>query len=65
MKKITIIALMAAFCLSAGCKSDKIYIIDGNTSTNTVPVGAFQDETYIWEGWFFGTNRIDETRGQK
>lgn len=65
MKKIAIMALTAAFCLTAGCKSEKIYVLDGNTSTNAVPVGAFQDETYIWEGWFFGTNRVNETRGLK
>lgn len=56
MKPIILsMVLAAAVC---GCRSDRIYVIDGNSPTNAVPAGAFQDETYIWEDWSFGTNQV-------
>ena len=55
----TLIACIALACIlgCSGCKADKINIIHNDkVVTNTVPVKAFNDESYVWEGWLFSTN---------
>ena len=43
-----------------GCKSQpKIQIIDNKEIvTNHVPAKAFNDEKYVWENFYFSTNRV-------
>lgn len=67
MKKMlyatTLIACTALACIlgCSGCKADKINVIYHDTViTNTVPVKAFNDESYVWEGWQFSTNKVDK-----
>ena len=64
MKK-TIAALFLASQLAlavSSCKSTKIQVIDDSSGTNRVQnvQSGFNDETYIWEGWLFSTNRVDK-----
>lgn len=61
MKKIACLTIMSFALWLPGCKSEKINVIHTDTVvTNSVPVKAFNDETYIWETWQFGTNRVDK-----
>ena len=60
MKKIACLTVMSLAIWFPGCKSGKINVIHTDAVvTNSVPVKAFNDETYIWETWQFGTNRVD------
>jgi len=44
-----------------GCTSEKIQVIrNDKVVTNNVPMKAFNDESYIWENWTFGTNRVEK-----
>lgn len=64
MKKSTLCCLIASFVIAfsfIGCTSEKIQIIrNDKVVTNSVPVKAFNDESYIWENWTFGTNRVEK-----
>lgn len=61
MKKLACLALISFAVWLPGCKSDKIQVIQADkTITNSVPVKAFNDETYIWENWVFSTNSVDK-----
>ena len=55
---IALAAAVAAVSMVSGCKSD-----GGNgyytTPTNTVVNQGFADETYVWEGFIFSTNRVE------
>ena len=59
LKKILILAIFAA--VTGGCGKTIQVIETDNTMTNTVPVKAFQDETYIWESWTYSTNRVNSS----
>ena len=62
MKKLAIFALIAAIGFGlTGCMHEKTQgMHNGNIVTNTVPMKAFNDETYVWESWWFGTNKVDK-----
>ena len=64
MKKTVATLAFAAltFCLvgCSGCKSKIQVIHNGNVVTNTVPVKAFNDESYVWEGWKVSTNKVNK-----
>lgn len=66
MKKAICTAMMLctlSLCIVGcnGCKADKINVIHtDNVVTNTVPTKAFNDESYVWENWSFGTNKVDK-----
>lgn len=50
-------AVIALF--AAGCKSDKVHVINNScVVTNNVSMRAFNDETYVWESWTIGTNKV-------
>lgn len=61
-----LMTLLVGFALSSmthivGCKANKIHVVhNDNVVTNTVQFKAFNDENYIWEGWSFSTNRVDQ-----
>ena len=57
----TLLAIFAATAIAslAGCGKTINVIHSDNVVTNTVPLGAFQDETYVWESWQYGTNRAN------
>lgn len=56
---IAVLAALSCGSLAIGCIR-KIQVIDNNNVvTNTVSTTAFQDENYVWENWFFGTNKAD------
>lgn len=60
--KIVAAAVLAAIVLSfSGCTT-KIQVIDDSSKTNAVHnvSSGFNEETYIWESWLFGTNRVDK-----
>ncbi len=60
MKK-TLIVVAAALLLSlAGCHCSRIQVIETSSPANQhcVPSGSFNDEEYVWESWWFGTNRV-------
>ena len=46
--------------IMAGCKTkEQIHVIQPQTVvTNNVPVKAFNDERYVWEGFIFSTNQV-------
>ena len=48
----------------AGCKTkEHIQVIQPQTIvTNSVPVKAFNDEYYVWEGFIFSTNQVKEVK---
>lgn len=64
MKKIIICSLFTSFVFIScvgfnGCKSDKIQVIHNDkVVTNSVPMKAFNDESYVWENWIIGTNQV-------
>ena len=54
------IATMACTLFASGCIR-KIQVIDNNNVvTNSVSATAFQDESYVWESWFFSTNKVEK-----
>lgn len=60
-KKICIGLILG--CALIGCKSEKIIVIDGGSATsNTSSLGAFNDENYVWEGWSFSTNNVENLK---
>ena len=61
MKKIACLIFISLAVWFPGCKSEKIQVIKTDkVITNSVPVKAFNDETYIWENWAFSTNSVDK-----
>lgn len=58
----TLLAMFAAAAIAslAGCGKTINVIHNDNVVTSTVPLRAFQDETYVWESWQYGTNRADK-----
>jgi len=61
MRRI-IFAIVAAVGMSfmIGCKTESIQVID--TNGKKAQVGAFNDETYVWESFIFTTNRIEKVK---
>lgn len=51
--KLAIAALLVASCF--GCVT-KVVHVDGRLNEESVSLEAFNDETYVWEGWSFSTN---------
>ena len=63
-KTITLAVVSLAFvaCIIGcnGCKSTSIQVIHNDkVGKNNVPVKAFNDETYVWENWTIGTNKVN------
>lgn len=50
--------------IMAGCKTkEQLHVIQPQTVvTNSVPVKAFNDEHYVWEGFIFSTNQVKEAK---
>ena len=50
--------------IAAGCKTrEQIQVIQPQAVvTNSVPVKAFNDERYVWEGFIFSTNQVKEAK---
>lgn len=57
MMKHIAIAFLLLGCF--GCLSKIQVIHNDNVVTNSVPMKAFNDESYVWETWTIGTNRVD------
>ena len=59
MKKIIAIAILSCL-MFAGCKSkpQNPSYYDGE-STNVIMQTEFNEENYVWEGFIFSTNRVD------
>lgn len=53
-----------AITLLSGCKTKKIQTIEvlPNGQTNIVYSAGFNQESYIWESWFFSTNRVNNVK---
>ena len=62
MKRLAALVLAVAIGLwLTGCAYEKIQVIHNDkVVTNAVPMKAFNDETYVWESWWFGTNKVDK-----
>lgn len=61
MKKMLLIFSVAATLFVGGCKTTSFFVIDDNNKEQP-STGAFNDETYIWESWFYSTNTVNEVR---
>ena len=50
--------------MTAGCKTkEQIQVIQPQVVvTNSIPVKAFNDERYVWEGFIFSTNQVKEVK---
>lgn len=60
MKKFTkVMAVAALACAMAGCGRTITVVRPEGVVTNTVSMKAFQDESYVWETWQYGTNKAD------
>lgn len=60
MKK-TLVALGAIVLLNlAGCHCSKMQVTETSpqASQHCVTSSGFNDEEYVWESWWFGTNRV-------
>ena len=64
MKKIAIVLIIANALTFTGCifdSTESIYVVhNDNVVTNTVPLKGFNDESYVWESWQFGTNKVEK-----
>lgn len=66
-KALAVAALALAACI-AGCKAtgrggSTVYVIDGSSATtNIAPAGAFNDERYVWESFYFSTNQVKDAK---
>lgn len=58
MKKIITIAIFASLMLF-GCKSKPQPSYYDGGSTNIIMQTEFNEENYIWEGFIFSTNRVN------
>lgn len=58
MKKLLLILAIAS-CI--GC-STKHSNVDEKRSNETSSFNAFNDESYVWEGWSFSTNKVDNIK---
>lgn len=59
MKKLITVFLLMTICI--GC-STKIINVDGKTNDERTSFNAFNDESYVWEGWSFSTNKVDKVK---
>jgi hypothetical protein len=60
MKKfVKMMAAIALSCAIAGCGGTITVVRPEGVVTNTVSMKAFQDESYVWETWQYGTNNAD------
>ena len=60
MKKfVKAMAVAALTCAIAGCGGTITVVRPDNVVTNAVSMKAFQDESYVWETWQYGTNKAD------
>lgn len=58
----SLVALTLLFGGAVGGCVTKIQVIeDGPSNTNKMHKveSGFNEETYVWEGWTFSTNRVD------
>lgn len=63
MKKFTYAIAVATILFFSGCKTMHFFVVDDNNSKNDqTNVGAFNDETYIWESWSYSTNQVNEVK---
>ena len=64
MKKMIFVAFSVVMLAFAGCKSEKVIIVDPSPSTNSVQKTStgFADEDYVWENWFFSSEKVKGTR---
>ena len=54
------LAVFSSSILVNGCIDEKIQVIhNGSVVTNSVPTRAFNDESYVWENWTIGTNKVN------
>lgn len=62
MKKIIIFSIL--LLIYAGCSTKIITTYDVNSSTNSQnkTFNAFNDERYVWEGWSFSTNKVNNLK---
>ena len=58
LKAIALTTLIAIASLVCGCTSTT----DKCPNTNQIHqmVGAFNDESYVWENWTISTNRVEK-----
>jgi hypothetical protein len=61
MKKMILIFSIVAALFVGGCKTTSFFVIDDDNKEHQ-PTGTFNDETYIWETWFYSTNTVNEVR---
>jgi ABC-type glycerol-3-phosphate transport system substrate-binding protein len=60
MKKfVKMMAAIALACAIAGCGGTITVVRPEGVVTNTASMKAFQDESYVWETWQYGTNKAD------
>lgn len=62
MSRVLAVLLAVGVACFAGCHYSKIQVIQTETpaSQQHQSLGAFNDETYVWESWWFGTNKVDK-----
>lgn len=60
MKKTLIVIAAASLISLAGCHCSKMQVTETPSlaSQHCVTSGGFNDEEYVWESWWFGTNRV-------
>ena len=62
MKRTITCSLFALALLGivGGCVTKIQVIDDGSSSTNKIQrvESGFNEESYVWESWFFSTNRV-------
>lgn len=58
MKKLIVLFILAT-CI--GCKT-KIINIDNAKNEEATSFEAFNDESYVWEGWTFSTNKVNKVK---
>ena len=61
MKGMAILLAAAAIALAAGCSSGNAPAPKGGLDGRAFSAG-FADETYVWEGFVFPTNRTERTK---
>jgi len=59
-KIVKALAVCATLAVLTGCGKTIDVIHNDNVVTNTVSFRSFQDESYVWETWSYGTNRADK-----
>lgn len=73
MKQKALTFIMSAFIslmlgsigfMFSGCQTnEQIQVIQPQANvTNYVPTTAFNDEKYVWENFYFSTNRVNDAK---